>query len=97
MKLGALLEATKIAVHVWTWALWIVTIVGLVMLWRRDRPQAIFVAATIFYFLFMAAGGEAEHRFRVPIVPLMALASGSVGRRCPRRRELAPVRTPAPH
>jgi hypothetical protein len=71
-------EATKIAVHVWTWLLWIVTLAGIVAMWRRDRPQAALIAATIFYFLFMAAGGEAEHRFRVPIVPLMALASASV-------------------
>jgi hypothetical protein len=70
-------EATEIAVHVWTWLLWIVAIAGIIVMWRRDRPQAVLIAATIFYFLFMAAGGEAEHRFRVPVIPLMALASAS--------------------
>jgi len=70
-------DATKIAVHVWTWVVWAATIAGLVMLCRRDRKQAALIAATIFYFLFMAAGGEAEGRFRVPVVPLMALAAAS--------------------
>ncbi len=70
-------DATRIAVHVWTWVVWIVTIAGFVMFWRRDRKQAALIAATIFYFLFMAAGGEAEGRFRVPVVPLMALAAAS--------------------
>jgi hypothetical protein len=70
-------DATRIAVQVWTWVVWVMTIAGLVMLWRRDKKQAALIAATIFYFLFMAAGGEAEGRFRVPIVPLMALAAAS--------------------
>ncbi len=68
-------EATKIAVHAWTWALWLVAIAGVVVMWRRDRPLALLIAATIFYFIFMAAGGEAEARFRVPVVPLMAYAA----------------------
>lgn len=70
-------DATKIAVHVWTGVVWVASIAGLVVLWRRDRKQAALIAATIFYFLFMAAGGEAEGRFRVPVVPLMALAAAS--------------------
>lgn len=72
-------DVTRIAVHAWTWFVWMVTIPGLVMLWRRDRRQAALVAATIFYFLFMAAGGEAEGRFRVPVIPMMALAAASCG------------------
>jgi hypothetical protein len=71
-------EATRIAVHVWTWLVWIVAIAGLAMLWRHERKQAALIAATIFYFLFMAAGGEAEGRFRVPVIPLMALAAASL-------------------
>ena len=74
-------DKTKIAVHVWTWFVWVVSIAGLVMLWRRDRKQAALIAATIFYFLFMAAGGEAEGRFRVPVIPMMALAAASGVRR----------------
>jgi hypothetical protein len=70
-------EVTRYAVHIWTWLLWIACIAGMAVLWRRDRAQAGLLAATIFYFLFMAAGGEAEARFRVPVVPLMALASAS--------------------
>ncbi|HEX9163210.1 MAG TPA: hypothetical protein VF980_16005 [Thermoanaerobaculia bacterium] len=71
-------EATEIAVHAWTWMLWIAAIFGLVQLWRRNSAAAALVAATIFYFIFMAAGGEAEARFRAPIVPLMAVAAAFV-------------------
>ena len=71
-------EVTRIAVHVWTWFVWIVALAGLVMLWRRDRVQAALIAGTIFYFLFMAAGGESEGRFRVPVIPLMALAAAGL-------------------
>ncbi|HSP32833.1 MAG TPA: hypothetical protein VLU46_00795 [Thermoanaerobaculia bacterium] len=64
----------RIAANIWTWMLWIATIAGLAMLWRRHRAQALLIAATIVYFLFMAAGGEAEGRFRAPLIPLMAYA-----------------------
>ena len=70
-------DATRIAVHLWTWFVWVVSIAGIVILWKRDRRQAALIAATIFYFIFMAAGGEAEGRFRVPVIPLMALAAAS--------------------
>jgi Dolichyl-phosphate-mannose-protein mannosyltransferase len=73
-------DVTRIAVIAWTWLVWIVTLAGLVMLFRRDRVQAALIAGTIFYFLFMAAGGEAEGRFRVPVIPMMALAAAGVGR-----------------
>ncbi|HSP14291.1 MAG TPA: hypothetical protein VLV78_06040 [Thermoanaerobaculia bacterium] len=68
-------RATEIGVHVWTWIVWIAAFTGLAMLWRRDRAQALLVAATVFYFVFMAAGGEAEARFRAPVIPLMAYAA----------------------
>lgn len=68
-------EWTRAAVYVWTYSVWIVSVAGLVLLWRRDPRQAALIGATIFYFLFMAAGGEAEGRFRVPVIPLMALAA----------------------
>jgi len=67
-------QVTRYAVHIWTWLLWIASIAGITVMWRRDRAQAVLLAGSIFYFLFMAAGGEAEARFRVPVVPLMALA-----------------------
>ena len=72
------------AVIAWTWALWIATIAGLSMLWRRDRAAALLIAGTILYFIFMAAGGESEGRFRTPVVPLMAVAVTSLFR-SPRR------------
>jgi len=77
-------DVTEDAVIAWTWALWIATIAGLAMMWRRDRAQTLLIAASIFYFLFMAAGGEAEGRFRTPVIPLMALAVTSLSRN-PRR------------
>ena len=72
-------EWTERAVIAWTWALWIATLAGLAVMWRGDRAQAVLIAATIFYFLFMAAGGEAEARFRIPVIPLMALAAAAAG------------------
>lgn len=75
-------QVTRYAVHIWTWLLWIASIAGITVMWRRDRAQAVLLAGSIFYFLFMAAGGEAEARFRVPVVPLMAYAAAfAVGSR----------------
>lgn len=74
----------EIAIGVWTWLLWIAAIGGLVIMGRRDAAPALLIAATILYFLLMAAGGEAEARFRTPVVPLMALAVTTLSR-SPRR------------
>lgn len=78
-------DVTRIAVIAWTWFVWIVTLTGLVMLFRRDRVQGALIAGTIFYFLFMAAGGEAEGRFRVPVIPMMALAAAGLSKTAARR------------
>lgn len=91
-------EATRIAVHVWTWLLWIASIAGIAVMWRNDRAGAALIAGTIFYFLFMAAGGEAESRFRVPVVPLMALAGAqsAEGRARSAERTKSTIHQPMP-
>lgn len=53
----------------------VLALIGLLWLWRRDRPLAWLLFATLAYFLFISAGGEAEARFRVPVVPQLAIAA----------------------
>jgi hypothetical protein len=50
--------------------------IGLVALWRRDQSLALFLVFTIAYFLGISAGGESEARFRVPVMPQIAIAAG---------------------
>jgi len=49
--------------------------IGTIALWRRDRTMAMLIAATVGYFILISAGGEAEARFRVPVVPQIAIAA----------------------
>jgi hypothetical protein len=84
-------QATEIAVHVWTWLVWIAAFAGLAWLWRIDRAQALLAAATVFYFLFMAAGGEAEARFRTPVMPLLAYAAAFLNAARPTNRDSSPI------
>jgi hypothetical protein len=50
-------------------------VLGVIALWRCDRPLALLIAGTVGYFLLISAGGEAEARFRVPVVPQIAIAA----------------------
>jgi len=50
-------------------------IVGLFVMWRRDRALAAFVGLTLLYFIVISAGAESEARFRVPLMPLYAIAA----------------------
>jgi hypothetical protein len=52
--------------------------IGAFALWRRDREMALMTIATILYFVLISAGGEAESRFRVPVIPqyMIAVACG---------------------
>ena len=50
-------------------------VIGAAALWRRDRDLAIAIVGTVVYFLFISAGGEAEARFRVPIIPQYVIAA----------------------
>ena len=46
---------------------------------RRSKPAALIVAATTAYLVLVTAGAEGESRFRVPLVPLLALlAAGGI-------------------
>jgi hypothetical protein len=65
----------RYALNAWTHALIFLAIAGLAFLWRRERDLALLIAATIGYFVLISAGGEAEARFRVPVVPQIAIAA----------------------
>ena len=51
--------------------------IGIIALWRIDRPLAILIILVVGYFIGISAGGEAESRFRVPVVPEMAIAAAA--------------------
>ena len=50
-------------------------VAGIVALWRRDRALAMLILITAAYFILISAGGESEARFRVPVVPQLAIAA----------------------
>lgn len=50
-------------------------VIGAAALWRRDRDLAVAIAGTVIYFLLISAGGEAEPRFRVPVIPQYMIAA----------------------
>lgn len=51
---------------------------GLATLLRHDRAVALLLGVIIFYFVSMSSGSEAEARFRVPVVPELAIAASAV-------------------
>lgn len=53
----------------------VLALIGLVLLWKNDRALALLGFLTIGYFIGISAGGEAESRFRVPVVPQLAIAA----------------------
>jgi len=53
----------------YTAALFVFAVIGAAALWKRDRDLAAMIIATVVYFLLISAGGEAESRFRVPVIP----------------------------
>ncbi len=65
----------QIALDVWTHAIALLALLGIGIVWKRDRTLAIFFALTVAYFVVISAGSEAESRFRVPIVPVMAITA----------------------
>jgi 4-amino-4-deoxy-L-arabinose transferase-like glycosyltransferase len=75
-------------IEVWTHAITLLALFGTFLLWRRDRLLSILIALTIAYFVVISAGGEAEARFRVPIVPLLAITAAIGGDAI--RRAVAP-------
>lgn len=59
----------------YTAALFVFAVIGAIALWKRDRDLAAMIIATIVYFLLISAGGEAESRFRVPVMPQYVIAT----------------------
>lgn len=59
----------------YTAALFVFAVIGAAALWKRDRDLAAMIMATTVYFLLISAGGEAESRFRVPVMPQYVIAS----------------------
>jgi 4-amino-4-deoxy-L-arabinose transferase-like glycosyltransferase len=59
---------------VWTAGLWAFAAIGAVAALRSThRAFWVFVVATVGYVIVVSAGAAAEARFRIPIVPLLAL------------------------
>jgi hypothetical protein len=76
MIVSSMDESTvQLLVDAWTAAVTLFALVGLRALWRRDRSLALLLGITIAYFVLISAGGEAEARFRVPVVPMLAIAA----------------------
>jgi len=48
---------------------------GCIALWRIDRDAALLLIVTIVYFIVISSGSEAESRFRVPVIPQLAIAA----------------------
>jgi CHASE2 domain-containing sensor protein len=65
----------RFALNAWTHAVSILAIIGVIVMWNRDRRLALLIALTVAYFLLISAGGESEARFRVPVVPQLAIAA----------------------
>ena len=53
--------------------------IGAIDLWRRDRALALMIVITAVYFIGISAGSEAEARFRVPVIPQLAIAAAASG------------------
>lgn len=49
--------------------------IGILVLWRMDRLALFGIAFTVGYFVLISAGAEAEYRFRVPVMPQLAIAA----------------------
>jgi hypothetical protein len=52
-------------------------VIGTIDLWRRDRALALLLGLTVAYFIGLASGSEAEARFRVPVMPQLAIAAAA--------------------
>jgi len=51
--------------------------IGTIALWRSDRVLALLLIIVVGYFIGISAGGEAESRFRVPVVPEIVIAAAA--------------------
>ena len=51
--------------------------IGVIDLCKKDRALALLLTVIVVYFIGISAGGEAESRFRVPVVPQLVIAAGA--------------------
>jgi hypothetical protein len=68
-------EIVRRGLDAFTAAEFVFAVIGALALWRRDRDLAAITVATVVYFILISAGGESESRFRVPVVPQIAIAA----------------------
>jgi len=68
-------EIVRRGLDVFTAIVFVFAAIGTVALWRRDRELALMTIATVAYFVLISAGGEAESRFRVPVIPQYVIAA----------------------
>ncbi|MGZ7077890.1 MAG: hypothetical protein ACXVJT_00630 [Thermoanaerobaculia bacterium] len=61
----------------WTMLVFVLACFGMVSLFRTHRYFAVLLVATVLYFLLISAGGESEARFRVPVMPMIAIAAAA--------------------
>jgi hypothetical protein len=68
-------EIVRRGLDAFTAFVFVFAVIGVAALWRRDRDLAVAIAGTVVYFLLISAGGEAESRFRVPVIPQYVIAA----------------------
>jgi len=68
-------DVVRRGLDAFTAVVFVVAMIGAMALWRRDRDLAALIVATVIYFLLISAGGEAEARFRVPVIPQYMIAA----------------------
>jgi hypothetical protein len=68
-------DVVRRSLDAYTAALFVFAVIGAAALWKRDRDLAAMIVATVVYFLLISAGGEAESRFRVPVIPQYVIAA----------------------
>jgi hypothetical protein len=71
-------DIVRRSLDAYTAVLFVFAAIGAAALLKRDRDLAAMIIATVIYFLLISAGGEAESRFRVPVIPqyMMIAACG---------------------
>src|SRR4051794_1784742 len=87
-------EIVHRSLDAYTAALFVFAVIGAAALWKRDRNLAAMIVATVVYFLLISAGGEAESRFRVPVIPQYVIIA-AIGVAGLRRITVAPSAKPA--
>jgi hypothetical protein len=87
-------DIVRRSLDAYTAALFVFAVIGAIALWRRDRDLGAMIIGTVVYFLVISAGGEAESRFRVPVMPMyvIAAACGTRGLAVSRLRGLEATR-----